>query len=509
MESEKKIKKPEELKKITENSKKKGKTIVLCHGVFDLFHFGHLLYFEAAKKEGDILIASLTADEFVNKGINRPVFSHFIRAKILANLELIDYVVIDFHKTAVELIKKIKPNVYFKGKECLEKLKDKESGLYKEAMAIKSIGGDIKFSFTPSYSSTQILKNYFGLYPEETKNFLEEFSKKFQAKELIEMTESVKNLKVLIIGEAIIDEYHYCKETGKVPKDNLVGNLYLNEERFLGGVLASANLLANFCQKVELLTVLGEKEKDLKLIKKNLKENVKPCFFFERNRKTIIKRRFFNFSSMKKLLEIHYFDDRKIFPETSLKITRFLTENLKKYDLVIVEDFGLGLFTEEIIKILTQKAKFLAVMVQTNDNNYGFNLVTKYPKADYVCVDETEARLASGLRYENIEKAAKKIFKLTKVKNLIITMGNKGSMAFLPEGKIYKAPIFSTKAVDSLGAGDTFFSFTSLLAAKKFPIEAINFLGNIIGVLKATTIVGHRSVVSKEQVCECISALLK
>ena len=81
---ENKIKSLKELKKIIENFKKEGKKIVLCHGVFDLFHPGHLLYFEAAKKEGDILIVSLTADQFVNKGINRPVFSHFIRAKVLA-----------------------------------------------------------------------------------------------------------------------------------------------------------------------------------------------------------------------------------------------------------------------------------------------------------------------------------------------------------------------------------------------------------------------------------------
>ena len=54
--------------------KKTKKKIVLCHGVFDLYHAGHLNYFEEAKKHGDILIVSLTTDKYVKKAPNRPYF---------------------------------------------------------------------------------------------------------------------------------------------------------------------------------------------------------------------------------------------------------------------------------------------------------------------------------------------------------------------------------------------------------------------------------------------------
>ena len=64
------------------------KKIVLCHGVFDLLHFGHLNHFEKAKSHGDILVVSLTPDKFVNKGPSRPAFKESVRLEMLASLEI-------------------------------------------------------------------------------------------------------------------------------------------------------------------------------------------------------------------------------------------------------------------------------------------------------------------------------------------------------------------------------------------------------------------------------------
>ena len=54
--------------------KEEGKRVVHCHGVFDLVHLGHIRHLEAAKREGDILIVTVTADAQVNKGPGRPIF---------------------------------------------------------------------------------------------------------------------------------------------------------------------------------------------------------------------------------------------------------------------------------------------------------------------------------------------------------------------------------------------------------------------------------------------------
>ena len=72
--------------------KKQNKKVVLCHGVFDLLHIGHIKHFQEAKKFGDVLIVSLTDDKYVNKGSNRPAFNISLREEALAAISKIDYV---------------------------------------------------------------------------------------------------------------------------------------------------------------------------------------------------------------------------------------------------------------------------------------------------------------------------------------------------------------------------------------------------------------------------------
>ena len=113
----KKLTSLDELGKISNKFRRDGKSVVLCHGMFDLIHLGHIRYFEEAKKEGDILIVTLTSDDFCRKGPDRPIFSENLRAESLAALEIIDYIAICPYPSAIEAIKIIKPNIYAKGKE--------------------------------------------------------------------------------------------------------------------------------------------------------------------------------------------------------------------------------------------------------------------------------------------------------------------------------------------------------------------------------------------------------
>jgi len=111
----KKIKSVNSLAKIIEKHKKKGKRIVHCHGVFDLIHLGHIRHFNLAKKEGDILVVTVTRDKHVRRGPDRPVFNEHLRAETLASLAITDYVSIIDTPTATECIKILKPDFYAKG----------------------------------------------------------------------------------------------------------------------------------------------------------------------------------------------------------------------------------------------------------------------------------------------------------------------------------------------------------------------------------------------------------
>lgn len=504
-----KIKNPNELAKIIANLKKRGKKIVQCHGVFELVHPGHIFHFEAAKKQGDVLVVSVTADKFVNKGPGRPIFPAEVRAKALASMEFVDYVAINNDFNAVNLLKKIKPDIYLKGSEYESALKDPSRNLYKEAKAVESVGGRVMFTYEETHSSTNFLKNYFDLYPEEVKQFLNVFGKRYSARSVIDILKGLRDMKVLVIGETIIDEYHYCKGMGKIPKDNLISTRYLNDETFAGGALACVNHLAGFCKNVHLATVIGERNNYEDFIKRKLKPNVKAKFFYDKEGQTIVKRRFIDPTFFDKMFEIYYFDDKNLPDKVSGQIINHLNKTLKQYDAVIVTDYGHGFFSDKIISVLAKKAKFLAVNTQTNSANMGFNLITKYPRADYVCIDEPEARLAFHKKDHHIQEIINDILKSVKIKKLIITRGHQGSVA-CEYGKknLYATPVFSSRIVDRVGAGDAFLAITSPCVANGAPMDIVGLIGNAVGALHVA-VVGNKSSIEPDILYKFIHTLLK
>ena len=90
----KKILTQEALKKAL-GKKPRKKKVILCHGNFDVVHPGHVRHLIYAKSKADILIVSITADKFIQKGTYRPFVPENLRALNLAAFEMVDFVTID------------------------------------------------------------------------------------------------------------------------------------------------------------------------------------------------------------------------------------------------------------------------------------------------------------------------------------------------------------------------------------------------------------------------------
>ena len=133
----KKIISIENLKKVILKLKDKRKKIVLCHGVFDLLHIGHIKHFKEAKNLGDVLVVTLTPDRFVNKGPSRPAFNERLRLEAVAALEVIDFVALNKSPTAVLPIEKLKPNIYCKGFDYKNIRNDISGQIKNEIKAVK------------------------------------------------------------------------------------------------------------------------------------------------------------------------------------------------------------------------------------------------------------------------------------------------------------------------------------------------------------------------------------
>lgn len=97
-----------------------GASVGLCHGCFDILHHGHVHYLAQAAAQVDILVVSVTAARHIHKGAGRPVFDDRARTAVVAALGMVDYVVLSDAPTAVEVIRALRPDRYFKGADYRE-----------------------------------------------------------------------------------------------------------------------------------------------------------------------------------------------------------------------------------------------------------------------------------------------------------------------------------------------------------------------------------------------------
>ena len=503
-----KITTSDELSGIVAKLHNEGKKIVHCHGVFDLVHIGHMRHLNSAKQFGDVLVVTTTADKHVKRGPGRPVFNDRLRAEALANLAATDIVCVIDHPTAIEAIKSIRPDFYVKGPDYKVREEDVTGKIFDEELAVQSCGGKIVFTEDPTFSSSKLLNLYIDSYPEQTLNYLKDMSVKYPMTDIIGWVEKASQLKVLVIGDAIIDQYHYCTAMGKSAKENIVAQRFVSAEDFAGGALATANHVAEVCPNVELLTILGEKDSYEEFIRSRLNERVTATFFHRPGARTTVKRRYVIDEDKKKLFEICTIDDQLLNKSEEAPILEALKDKVANYDVVIVNDFGHGFITRNIMEELCKNAKCLTLNAQTNSANIGFNLVTKYLRADFLCIDELEIRLAARDKHRDIRDLVRKIGSFLGTKQILVTRGPKGSISYMEEEPILESPALTDKAVDKVGAGDAFFAYASPLFAAGAPPDLVAFIGNAVGALKVQ-ITGNREPVRLPDLLKFLTRITK
>lgn len=485
-----------------------GKKVILCHGVFDVIHPGHILHLKEARSFGDFLVVTITPDRFVKKGPGRPVFNERLRTETIAALECVDAVGLNEWPTAVETIKRLRPHVYVKGKDYADPAQDLTRKILEEEAAVRAVGGEIRFTETEIYSSSSLANRFFSAYPPKTQEYLADFKARHPSDKVIEALEKLADLRVLVVGESILDKYTYCIPLAKSPKEFIVASRFQSEETFAGGALATANHLAGFCKEVTLVTALGEDEEDLRFVRSKLRPNIDLQLVRTHRRPTIVKRRFLEPNFLTKMFEIQYLDDVPFSAGETAALGAILEKRLPDQDLVVSADFGHGMITDPIRRALAASKKFMAVNTQTNSANLGFNPITRYERVDYGCIDEPEVRLAMREKYEDLRVVGSQLRSELGAQALMITWGPRGSLMFPRDGEVVECPALSVNVVDRIGAGDAFFAVTAPCLYAGNPPDLVSFIGNCVGALKVA-IVCNREPVDPVSLFKFIQHLLK
>ncbi len=505
-----KIKTLQEIGELLERDRKEGLTVVQCHGVFDLIHPGHIRHIQEAKRKGDKLVITLTPDRFVNKGPGRPFFNEQLRSETLAALAAVDYVVLNDTPDAVSCICKIRPSIYVKGIEYADHGADVTGKISAETEAVEQVGGVIHYTDDVVFSSSSLLNMHFDPVSPEVASFMGRIKAEYTLSDLLTMINGLSTLKVLVIGDAIIDEYQYVEPLGQSGKGLHMTARTLEREVFLGGSLIVAQHVAQFTSNVTLLTSIGKECPHSEFIKNELDPHIHTEFVYVEDQGTLTKKRYVlkDGKTISKLFETYSKNDPLLSKENSQKVIHYLNRHSSEYDLVIACDFGNGFTNPEIIEALSALPSFLAVNTQTNSGNRGFNVVTHYPRADFISLNEPELRLAAHNRHSPLQQVIDRVVNRVQCPRISVTRGVLGVFCHEEKQSPVEVPSLTTHVIDRIGAGDSYLALASLCLAKGHPMLVAGFIGSLAAAMDVQ-IVGNREPVHKPALCKFLTRLMK
>jgi rfaE bifunctional protein nucleotidyltransferase chain/domain len=447
----------------------KGKTIGLCHGVFDVIHSGHITYFQEAASKVDILVVSVTTDLFVNKGSNRPINSIAQRLLTLAGVEFIDYVVESNEPSAVDIIKNLRPDLYFKGRDYSQELephaKDYAGNLNSEKYEVKKYGGDIYFTTSKIRSSSSII-NAMTKFSAQQLEVINHAKKFFSEHTLDTFVEEIKRKKISIIGEIINDEYIFTESLGKSGKHPIVAERELFRKTITGGIIPILETISTFISQENLQAISVVKDVSI----------------------------FSNLFLLKSVISDSEYTD--------IKKTRYINEKTNhaknNSDLLMVLDFGHGLITPNMRDTICKDFPMIALNVQKNAGNKGFNNVGKYKSASIVIMNGDEVELEFRQKNINLNLAASILHKKLSAKIVVITNGSSGLVLSDGKNTVEVPALHQGIILDRTGSGDTLFSIVSIFSLVIDDLRVLGFLGNLAASYNLMNFANEKPITCKD-----------
>jgi rfaE bifunctional protein kinase chain/domain len=470
-----KIKTVAEIKKIIGKIPRKKK-VILCHGNFDVVHPGHVRHLIYAKSKASTLIVSITADQYIKKGINRPFVPENLRALNLAAFQMVDYVLIDNNQKPLKNLKKLKPDYFAKGFEYTS------SGLMpatkEESDVVSSFGGEM--IFTPGdivYSSTSLL----NLHQPKIDNFkLQNLMSKYSVsfEKLKKTLSKFDKLKIHVVGDLIIDTYTRTNLIGGLIKTPTPSVLYQEKDNYIGGAGIVANHLKSLGAKVTLTTVVGNDKWKNFVIQEFKKSKVKLKVIVDNTRPTTNKNTII--ANDYKLLKVDTLDNHPI----SEKILERIQSNVKKVecDAIIFSDFRHGIFNKSSIPLIIKSIKNNIFKVADSQVATRWGNITDFKNFDLITPNEKEARFSLADQDSSISNLTRQLALKTKFKNLILKLGEKGIVSVSSNKKnsySFSTPSFVKNPIDAVGAGDALLSVATLSFLSTKSLVVASILGSI------------------------------
>jgi rfaE bifunctional protein kinase chain/domain/rfaE bifunctional protein nucleotidyltransferase chain/domain len=487
-----------ELLSLRDTARNNGKTVVHCHGCFDIVHPGHIHHLQFARSLGDLLVVSISADSQVNKGPSRPLIPDDLRAESLAALECVDAVYLNPDPTAVELLNALRPDIYVKGREYEQ---SKDPRFVQERQAVVDNGGRMVFSSGDIvYSSTALIGSL-----QQRDTFRDQKLQRFcsghrlNSDSLAELVHRFRGMPVLVVGDYILDRYHYCEASGVAGESPMMALKNIETVDYDGGAGVVALHLAGLGAAPVLVTALSDDDAstqtEMRLRGAGIETHV-----FRHRRQLATKHRYLVDET--KLMKV---DEGSATPLDSIveeTIAGRIIELSNRMAAVVFADFGHGLITagllDRIMQPLRDRVQFITADVSGRQSN-----LLRFKNVDLLCPTEREAREALGDFGSGLGAVVSQLLRATAARQAIITLGKQGLMTFdWPAGTALASggrlrseylPALSNRTIDSLGCGDALLASASLALAAGGSLAAAGYLGSIAAAVQVQRL-GNRPI---------------
>jgi rfaE bifunctional protein kinase chain/domain len=468
-----KIKSADEVARLVGERPRQHK-VIMCHGVFDVVHPGHLRHLLYAKSKADILVASLTADRHIAKGQYRPHVPQELRAINLAAFEIVDYVIIDPEPTPLKNLSLIKPDIFAKGYEY------QASGLplktQSELDVIRGYGGEI--IFTPGdyvFSSSQLIEaSPPSLRIEKLVTLMEGADLTFD--KLRRVLDSLGGRRVHVVGDIIVDTFTHTSMIGGQTKTPTISVLFEKKTEYIGGAGVVAEHLRAAGADVAFSTVLGEDPLKDFVLEGLSKSGVECRPVIDKTRPTTNKNAII--SGGYRLLKVDTLDNRSISDEIVLSLAKAIAT--EKSEALVFSDFRHGMFNRRTIPTLTDAIPARMYKVADSQVASRWGNITDFQGFDLITPNEREARFALGDQDSGIRPLAAELYDAARCKTLILKLGERGVLTCRHGDhealdSFFVVDSFVDRLVDGVGAGDALLAYSTLcmLASKSEVVSTI------------------------------------
>ncbi len=451
------------------------KTIAFVSGNFNVLHPGHLRLLKFADEQADMLVVGVNPDS--TSGVTLP---QEMRLDNVRSLGIVDHAV-GLDGPSDVFIAALKPNVVVKGKE-FERRNNPEQA------AVDAYGGRLIFSSGElRFASLALLEREFSKPDVSTIRKPLDFPQRhgFDISELKSTLAGIAGMRVIVIGDLIVDEYVTCDAIGMSQEDPTIVVTPIVTKTFVGGAGGVAAHAHGLGAEVRYCTVVGDDE-FAQFARQSLERQGVHCdHFVDSSRPTSRKQRYRALD--KTLLRVNHLRHHAAEPDIQRKMLGAVEAALGNCDLLLFSDFNYGCLPQDLVDSITARARGRGVMVaadsqassQTGD-------ISRYKDMALISPTEREARLALNDFQAGLAAVGEKLHAKARCENLVITLGAEGMLInAVEDGELRtdRLPAFNSSPKDVSGAGDSFFMSSSMALRAGAGIWRSCYLGALAAAL--------------------------